>query len=75
MQVLFDYGLTQPGSLKGITITSRGKKSRGKRYYAKDSLAFTAWKLLGYSTDDKDYQRWLKRLQDKKESKYNQEMS
>lgn len=56
---MIDYGYTKEGSLKGITITSRGKKAHGKKYYAKDSMAFMAWKILGYSPTDKDYQKWL----------------
>lgn len=71
---MFDYGLTKESQLKGVTITSKGKKSRGKRYYAKDKLAFTAWKILGYSVDDKDYQKWLEGSKDKKGPQKNKEM-
>lgn len=56
---MIDYGYTKESSLKGISITSRGKKSRGKRYYAKDVMAFNAWKILGYSPIDPEYQKWL----------------
>jgi hypothetical protein len=44
--------------LRGITVASKNKNSRGKRYYAKDVMAFTAWYLLGLNPDDKDFQVW-----------------
>lgn len=67
LQVLLDYGFVKEGSLKGIAITSKGKKSKGKKYYAKDKLAFTAWKILGYSPDDRDYQKWIEQSNKAKE--------
>lgn len=55
--------------MDGISISSKNKKARGKRYYAEDSLAFTAWDLLGFDPDDKEFQRWkyYKQKQHKKE--------
>ena len=69
LKVLIDYGYTKESFLKGITITSRGKKSHGKKYYAKDSIAFIAWKILGYSPDDADFQNWLSRQKNNKEKR------
>lgn len=72
---MFDYGLTSKSNYRGITITSKGKKSRGKRYYAEDKLAFSAWKILGYSVSDKDYQKWLESFKDRKGPIKSKEMS
>lgn len=72
---MIDYGLVKECQLKGIAITSKGKKSRGKRYYAKDKLAFTAWKILGYHPEDKDYQHWLESFTDKKGPQKSKETS
>lgn len=66
LNVLVEAGYVDASDLKGITLTSKGKKSRGKRYYAKDHLAFTAWNLLNETHDDKDYITWLRR-QDKRD--------
>ena len=57
-QTLIANGVVNPSNLRGITITSKGKKSRGKRYYAKNKLAFMAWEMLGENPDDPDFQKW-----------------
>lgn len=44
--------------MRGISITSKNKNSRGKRYYAKDVMAFTAWYIQGLDPEDKDFQMW-----------------
>lgn len=62
LNVLVEAGYVNASSLKGITLTSKGKKSKGKRYYAKDKLAFIAWHLLNEKHDDKDYLLWLRQL-------------
>lgn len=60
LKVLIDKKIVDQTKLKGIYISSAGKKSRGKKYYAMDELAFIAWEALGYDNDDKDYQAWKK---------------
>ena len=60
LKVLIDKKIVDQTKLKGIYISSAGKKSRGKKYYAMDELAFIAWEALGYDNDDKDYQDWKK---------------
>ena len=60
LKVLIDKKIVDQTKLKGIDISSAGKKSRGKKYYAMDELAFIAWEALGYDNDDKDYQAWKK---------------
>ena len=58
LKVLIDNGYADASTLRGITVTSKNKNSRGKRYYAKDVMAFTAWYLSGLNPDDKDFQNW-----------------
>ena len=60
LKVLIDKKIVDQTKLKGIYISSAGKKSRGKKYYAMDELACIAWEALGYDNDDKDYQAWKK---------------
>lgn len=60
LKVLINKGIVDQTKLKGIYISSAGKKSRGKKYYAMDELAFIAWEALGYNNDDKEYQAWKK---------------
>ena len=59
LKVLIENGYIHEEQKEGITITSRQKASAGKRYYAEDRLAFIAWEILGYSPDDKDFQKWI----------------
>lgn len=67
MNVLIDYGYVNPSKLSGsVTLTSKNKNARGKRYYAKDRLAFYAWKITGENHEDKDYQAWVKTEEEKK---------
>lgn len=67
---MIDYGYINPSKLNGsVTLTSKNKKSRGKRYYAKDRLAFYAWKITGENHEDKDYQKWEKAEEKKKNRK------
>lgn len=67
LQTLIDNGYVNAASMNGISISSKTKKSRGKRYYAIDHLAFIAWSILGYDPDDKEYQTW--KLQEEKRKK------
>ena len=61
LQVLIDMKLVDKTALKDIAVTSKNKNSRGKRYYAKDNLAFYAWWVLGLNPEnDKDFQLWKK---------------
>lgn len=60
MKILIEKGYVNPSKMTDIAITSKNKSSRGKRYYAKDVLAFEAWYLQNLSPDDKDFQRWKK---------------
>ena len=60
LHVLINDGYVDATKLQGIYISSKSKKSRGKKYYAKDKLAFIAWDILGYTNDDKDYLAWKK---------------
>lgn len=61
LNILIQAGYVDASRLNGITLTSKGKKSRGKNYFAKDKLAFTAWHLLN-ERHDKDYLVWLRYL-------------
>lgn len=58
LDILIENGYINPGRMHGVTVTSRSKKSGSKKYYVKDKLAFTAWDILGYPTDDKDFVSW-----------------
>lgn len=69
MNILLEHGYID-GRLNGITVTSRNKKSNGKKYYAKDVLAFKAWELLGQNPDDVDFQKW-KYQKDRKKQRSN----
>lgn len=70
LKVLIENGYADASSLKGITIASKNKKSRGKRYYAKDAMAFTAWHLRGLSPEDKDFQIWKEYQEQSRKRKY-----
>lgn len=67
LKILIDNGYVNASKLNGVTITSKNKKSNGKKYYAKDQLAFTAWELLGQNPEDKDFQEWKKENERKKQ--------
>jgi len=71
LKILIDKGYVNVATMEGISISSRNKKSRGKRYYAIDYLAFIAWNILGYNTDDKDYQQWKKQQEEKRKKSKN----
>lgn len=60
LDVLMERGYLD-ASYKDVTMTSKNKHSRAKKYYTKDSLAFIAWEILGYDPDDQDYKRWRRR--------------
>lgn len=68
LKTLIDKGYVNASLTEGVSITSKNKNSRGKRYYAMDVLAFTAWYLRGLNPDDKDFQYW-KRKQERFASK------
>ena len=70
LKALIDHGYTDATKLDGISITSKNKKSNGKKYYAKDMLAFIAWELLGEDPDDKDFQTWKKRQKNRKKQRF-----
>lgn len=58
LHVLIQQKQVDATALHGVTVTSKTKNSRGKRYYAKDELAFYAWYSQGLDPDDKEYQSW-----------------
>lgn len=70
VKALIDNGYVNESNLRGISITSRGKKSSAKKYYAEDSLAFTAWTILGENPEDKDFQKWKENKIRKQRSNY-----
>lgn len=69
LKTLISHGYVNEGQLKGIAIASKGKKSRGKTYYAKAPLAFIAWSILGENHDDEDFLLWKQEQEEKEQNK------